>query len=174
MALPASRQLHDQLQQRGCPCRCGASSTWQPACQYPAIGDSWRARGGAFVFWRWSSSRPGVATSRFTPLIKRSASARLLAPPMTSPAPVPLSGDRPPQHAGVMNHIILHVFTGVLGRRCGSRQLHMHCPLPTCSPASRTELCSSLQQPVPPGWHTGHQGAPCVWVCCFISSRATL
>ena len=37
------------------------------------------------VLVRWSSSLPGVATIMFTPLIKRSASVRRLAPPMIRP-----------------------------------------------------------------------------------------
>ena len=38
------------------------------------------------VFCRWSSRRPGVDTSRLTPLTSRSASVRRLAPPITRPA----------------------------------------------------------------------------------------
>ena len=37
------------------------------------------------VFCMWSSSLPGVATNKLTPLTSFSASARLLAPPMMSP-----------------------------------------------------------------------------------------
>ena len=38
-----------------------------------------------FVFWRWSSSLPGVAISRFTPLPSFSTSVFLLAPPIMIP-----------------------------------------------------------------------------------------
>ena len=38
-----------------------------------------------FVFCKWSSRRPGVAISKLTPLESFSASALLLAPPMTTP-----------------------------------------------------------------------------------------
>ena len=43
----------------------------------------WNAKPG--VFSKWSKSRPGVATSRFTPFLSCSASALLLAPPITTP-----------------------------------------------------------------------------------------